>query len=139
MGIPDRLAFRIEALHRIRTVLVAPVSVGILTVEMIVFARVDNHRDLAGSDGAAALERGPLEIRHIFHHQVGYHLTGARILALKPFGVPLRAAWLMKQGLTVGSLSLALLELIWIDDVEAVVPTVVRVLNDGILVVAIWR
>jgi hypothetical protein len=106
---------------------------------MVVFARMDDHRDLAGTNGTAALERGPLEVRHIFLHQARYYLTRARILALKPFGVTLGAAWLVKEGFAVWSLSLTLLELLRIDDVETVIPTIVRVLNDGVLVIAIWR
>jgi len=106
---------------------------------MVVFAWMNHHRDLAGTNGTAALERGPLEVRHILLHQARYHLTRARILALKPFGVTLGAAWLVKEGFAVRSLSLTLLELIWIDDVETVIPTVVCVLNAGILIVAIWR
>jgi hypothetical protein len=46
--------------------------------------------------------------------------------------------WLVKEGFAIRSLALALLELIGVDDVETVIPTVVRVLNGGILVIAIW-
>lgn len=106
---------------------------------MVVFARMDDHRDLAGTNGTAALERGPLEVRHILLHQARYYLTRARIFALKPFGVTLGAAWLVKEGFAVWSLSLTLLELLRIDDVETVIPTIVRVLNDGVLIIAIWR
>ena len=69
LGIPDRFAFSVEALHRVRTVFVAPVSIRILTIEMVVFAWMNHHGDLAAANGTAALERGPLEIRHIFLHQ----------------------------------------------------------------------
>jgi hypothetical protein len=53
--------------------------------------------------------------------------------------VTLGTAWLVKEGFAVWSLSLTLLQLLRIDDVETVIPTVVRVLNDGVLVIAIWR
>ena len=105
---------------------------------MVVFAWMNHHGDLAAANGTAALERGPLEIRHIFLHQARYHLTRARILILKPIRMTLGAPWLVKEGFAIRSLALTLLELIGVDDVETVIPTVVRVLNGGILVIAIW-
>ena len=105
---------------------------------MIVLSWMNDEGNLAAANGTTALERSVFEIRHVFRHQGRHHLTRARILTLELVGVTLGAPWLVKEGFTIGSLSFALFELIWIHDIHAVIPTVVRVLNGGILVVAIW-
>jgi len=116
---------------------VAPVAVGILAIEMVVLAWMHHECDLAHVSGTLGLERGSLKVRYIQSHEPRHVLTRPRLGVHELIRESFRAARLVKEGLTALGLAVALCHLIGINDVEAVVPAVVRVLNAGITVVPV--
>lgn len=102
---------------------------------------MNNHRDLRGSPRALRLEGGPLEIRYIRTHKARYRLTRtpARLTELRR--EPLRTTWLVVQQiaalLLVPYSVTALTELRGIQYIHRVGPTVMRLLNERILVVPV--
>jgi hypothetical protein len=74
--ISNKALQRIEILNFVRSVLVAPITIGILTIEMIIFAFIDNEGDLTFTRRTLRLIRSFIYARDILHHKINYILTG---------------------------------------------------------------
>ncbi len=121
------LALRIEALDRIRTILMAPTAIGILANEMIIFFRMNDKRDLARFRGASGPECGLLH-GNIHLHELFNDLACACVCFVEHLGHVFCSAWLVIQWFTV-LLSITLCQLIGIQHIHAIGETVVSGLN----------
>lgn len=102
---------------------------------MVVLTWVHHKGDLALVAGTAGLEGRAFDFRYIFAHQIIDHLAGAAARLLQKLREPFCSAWLVKARLTGRVTRFTLCELLWIHHVHSVVPTVMDVLDTGILVI----
>jgi hypothetical protein len=110
-GIHNRQTLRVESLHLVGAVLVRPHPIGILAEKMVVFTRMDDHGDFAGSTGTACLERGATKVRNIRTHQSLNRGAGTPCCRAELRRDMLRSTGLVVHQLTTTGLSSTLCQL----------------------------
>ena len=112
-----------------------PPAVRVLSVKVVVLARMYDHGDFAAARGTLGLKGRGLEFGNIFAHQTFNNPARAALRFAQRVRVPVDPSRLVIQQLTRWPLPIALCQLRGVKNIHPIRPAVVRCLYNRVLIV----